>query len=84
MLKPRTKLLIILSGLVPASIPIIKLDTEAALQEGKLEGYLPLCGQPTGIIKAMFCVGCIACLFAIVSTVLDVRRPIGKIGNGFS
>jgi hypothetical protein len=76
MLKPRTKLLITLSALAPAAILIYGLDYQAAIPPGErsqgFAGYI--CVEPGFLINAMLCVGCIAFLFAIVSTISDVRQ----------
>jgi hypothetical protein len=76
MLKPRTKLLITLSALAPAAILLYWIDYQAAIPPGwRSEGFIGyICVEPGVLINAMLLAGCIAFLFAIVSTILDVRR----------
>jgi|WetSurMetagenome_2_1015567.scaffolds.fasta_scaffold272832_2 hypothetical protein len=74
MLRPITKLLITLTALVPASLLIFHFEREAVIQQAKMEGYFTAWVEPGFIIKAMMVVGCIAFLFAVVSTISDVRR----------
>jgi hypothetical protein len=75
MLEPRTKLLIMLSALAPASILILVVNYDTAFLQSKSEGFrVWVHVEPSVLYSAMFCVGCIAFLLAIVSTILDVRR----------
>jgi hypothetical protein len=73
MLRLRTKLLITLSGLAPASFLIIMSDFEATYGT-ESKGVISMGVEPSIVIKAMMFGGCIAFLLAIFSTILDVRR----------
>lgn len=78
MLKARTKYLITISALAPAAILLNLLDNDAANTPEALrrmgDNVVWVSVGPNVFYKVMICVGCIAFLFAIVSTVLDVRR----------
>jgi hypothetical protein len=73
-LRTRTKVLLALSALAPASVLIVRLDTEAVVRQAKVDGGWGVWVEPGGLIYTFFFIGCVSFVLAIVSTIVDVSR----------
>jgi hypothetical protein len=74
-LSRRSKVLLALSGLLPAHFIVWAMVRGEALREARAQGAISVWGLEPGLgIVAMFWSGLVALIAAIVSSAVDIRR----------
>lgn len=70
MLTTRRKVLFAFALLAPASVLTVYVEQHQALLRGAWAAWI----DPGALTKAVLVIGCLSLIFAVISTVVDLRR----------